>query len=37
MTLISPKTGELRFARGAPANAEAIRLEKLWSEPPVEN
>jgi hypothetical protein len=35
MTLTSPKTGELRFARGAPANAEAIRLEKLWAEPPV--
>ena len=37
MTLSSPKTGELRFARGGPANAEAIRLEKLWSEPPVQN
>ncbi|UWZ86213.1 hypothetical protein [Occallatibacter riparius] len=37
MTLTSAKTGELRFARGVPANAEAIRLEKLWSEPPVQN
>jgi hypothetical protein len=35
MTLSSPKTGELRFARGGPANAEVIRLEKLWNEPPV--
>jgi hypothetical protein len=37
MTLTSTKTGELRFAGGAPANAEAIKLEKLWSEPPVPN
>jgi len=37
MTLTSTKTGELRFAGGAPANAEAIKLEKLWSEPPVQN
>jgi hypothetical protein len=36
MTLTSPKTGELRFAGGAPASAEPIRLEKLWSEPPVQ-
>jgi hypothetical protein len=36
MTLTSPKTGELRFAGGAPANAEPIRLEKLWPEPPVQ-
>ena len=37
MTLTSSKTGELRFAgEGAPANAEPIRLEKLWSEPPVQ-
>jgi hypothetical protein len=28
MTLTSQKAGELRFARGAPANAEAIRVEK---------
>jgi hypothetical protein len=36
MTLTSSKTGELRFAGGAPANIEPIRLEKLWSEPPVQ-
>jgi hypothetical protein len=36
MTLTSQSAGELRFARGAPANAEAIRLEKLWSEPPMQ-
>jgi hypothetical protein len=36
MTLTSPKTGELRFAGGAPANAEPIKVEKLWSEPPVQ-
>ncbi len=36
MTLSSPKAGELRFAGGAPASAEAIRVEKLWSEPPVQ-
>ena len=37
MTLTSPSTAELRFfGQGAPANAEAIRLEKVWSEPPVE-
>jgi hypothetical protein len=36
MTLTSPKTGELRFAGGASANAEPIQLEKVWSEPPVQ-
>jgi len=37
MTLTSPTTAELRIlGEGAPANAEAIRLEKVWSEPPVE-
>jgi hypothetical protein len=36
MTLSSPTTAELRFAQGAPAQAQAIRLEKLWSEPPVQ-
>jgi hypothetical protein len=37
MTLISPLAAELRFSReGAPAHAEAIRLEKVWSEPPVD-
>jgi len=37
MTLTSPRTAELRFAReGATANAEPIQLEKLWSEPPVQ-
>jgi hypothetical protein len=36
MTLISPSTAELRFhGDGAPARAEPIRLEKVWSEPPV--
>jgi hypothetical protein len=36
MTLTSPSTAELRFhGEGAPANAEPIRLEKVWSEPPV--
>jgi hypothetical protein len=37
MSLTSPKTAELRFAgEGAPVIAEPIRLEKLWSEPPVQ-
>ncbi len=37
MTLTSPTTAELRIAGAdAPANAEAIRLEKVWSEPPVD-
>ena len=36
MTLRSAKAGELRFAGGAPANAEAIKVEKLWSEPPAQ-
>ena len=37
MTLTSPTTAELRFSgKGAPARAEPIRLEKVWSEPPVE-
>ena len=37
MTLTSPTTAELRIrGEGAPANAEPIRLEKVWSEPPVE-
>lgn len=37
MTLSSSTTAELKFAgQGAPANAEAIRLEKVWSEPPVQ-
>ena len=37
MTLTSPATAELRFyGDGAPRNARPIRLEKVWSEPPVE-
>ncbi len=37
MTLVSPLAAELRFSgEGAPAHAEAIRLEKVWSEPPVD-
>lgn len=37
MTLISPLVAELRFSgEGAPAHADAIRLEKVWSEPPVD-
>jgi hypothetical protein len=37
MTLTSSTTAELRIAgAGAPPNADAIRLEKVWSEPPVE-
>ncbi len=37
MTLISPTTAELRIVdAGAPPNAEPIRLEKVWSEPPVD-
>jgi hypothetical protein len=37
MTLTSAKTAELRFVgEGAPANAEVIKLEKVWSEPPVQ-
>jgi hypothetical protein len=37
MTLTSPTTAELRIVdSGAPANAEPIRLEKVWSEPPVD-
>ena len=37
MTLTSPSTAELRFhGDGAPGNAQAIRLEKVWSEPPVD-
>ena len=36
MTLTSPSTAELRFhGDGAPGNAQPIRLEKVWSEPPV--
>jgi hypothetical protein len=36
MTLTSPTTAELRImGAGAPANADPIRLEKVWSEPPV--
>lgn len=37
MTLTSPSTAELRFyGNGAPGNAQPIRLEKVWSEPPVD-
>ena len=37
MKLTSPTTAELRFyGDGAPQNAQPIRLEKVWSEPPVE-
>jgi hypothetical protein len=37
MTLTSPSTAELRFhGNGAPGNAQPIRLERVWSEPPVE-
>jgi hypothetical protein len=37
MTLTSPSTAELRFrGDGAPALVQPIRLEKVWSEPPVE-
>jgi hypothetical protein len=37
MTLTSPSTAELRlYGDGAPGNAQPIRLEKVWSEPPVE-
>jgi len=37
MTLTSSTTAELRIVdMGAPANAEPIRLEKVWSEPPVD-
>ncbi|SRR6266700_3804627 len=37
MTLTSPLTAELRFfGEGAPQHAEPIRLEKVWSEPPVD-
>ena len=37
MTLTSPSTAELRFyGDGAPQNAQPIRLEKVWSEPPVQ-
>jgi hypothetical protein len=37
MTLTSPSTAELRFhGDGAPGNAQPIRLEKVWSEPPVD-
>lgn len=37
MTLTSPSTAELRFyGDGAPQNAQPIRLEKVWSEPPLE-
>ncbi len=37
MTLTSSTTAELRIAGAeAPANAEPIRLEKVWSEPPVD-
>jgi hypothetical protein len=37
MTLTSSTTAELRIVgEGAPPNAEPIRLEKVWSEPPVE-
>jgi hypothetical protein len=37
MTLTSPSTAELRFhGDGAPARAQPIRLEKVWSEPPME-
>jgi hypothetical protein len=36
MTLTSPSIAELRFyGDGAPGNAQPIRLEKVWSEPPV--
>ena len=36
MRLTSPTTAELSIVdAGAPANAEPIRLEKVWSEPPV--
>lgn len=36
MTLISPTTGQVKFAgQGAPANAQAIKVEKVWSEPPL--
>jgi hypothetical protein len=36
MTLTSPFTAELRFhGDGARARADPIRLEKVWSEPPV--
>ncbi len=37
MTLTSPTSAELRIVgQGAPPNADAIRLEKVWSEPPVD-
>ena len=37
MTLTSSSTAELRFhGDGAPGNAQPIRLEKVWSEPPVD-
>jgi hypothetical protein len=37
MTLTSDTTAQLRAAgAGAPTNAEPIRLEKVWSEPPVQ-
>jgi hypothetical protein len=36
MTLTSSSTAELRFyGDGAPQSAQPIRLEKVWSEPPV--
>lgn len=36
MILTSPTTAELRFTgQGAPAHGKSIRLEKVWSEPPV--
>jgi hypothetical protein len=37
MTLRTDTTAELKVAgAGAPANAESIRLEKVWSEPPLD-
>ncbi|KAA6457509.1 hypothetical protein DYQ86_22000 [Acidobacteria bacterium AB60] len=36
MTLLSPSLAELRFyGDGAPQSGRPIRLEKVWSEPPV--
>lgn len=37
MALTSSSTAELRFyGDGAPQNAQPIRLERVWSEPPLE-
>jgi len=36
MILKSPTTGEVKFAgQDAPLNAQAIKVEKVWSEPPL--